>query len=160
MELNPFLKKRMREVPIPDAAGDTRISSADKGQKVPGTKADIVGGDGISVLGTDANEGNILDEGGLEVGVTRQRKSSGIQIIPQEWPDQKEEAWVDLGAGGVVINTAHNFWKKISFNPSLKDFNTNRVLIEALIKFKNDELQWDPKKTLEYFRDLLHATWV
>ena len=40
-------------------------------------------------------------------------------------------------------------------------FNVNRVLIEALIKFKNEELKenWDPIKTLNMYRDLLHKTW-
>jgi len=43
----------------------------------------------------------------------------------------------------------------------LEKFNINRILIEALIKFKNEELKetWDPLKTLQTYRDLLHKTW-
>ena len=42
-----------------------------------------------------------------------------------------------------------------------EQFNIRRLLIESLIKFKNDELKenWDPAKTLNMYRDLLHKTW-
>jgi len=29
-----------------------------------------------------------------------------------------------------------------------------------LIKFKNDEVEWDAKETLERYRNLVHKTWI
>ena len=81
-----------------------------------------------------------------------------------EFPEEPEEAWIDLQRGAVCINIVHPFYVKMSnldrFG-KFEKFNINRILIEALIKFKNEELKegWDPQKTLNTYRDLLHKTW-
>ena len=162
-DLNPFLAPRKRMVPGPDDNGDITISD------VPGDGL----GDGEKPVnpgpgkepGTGDGTGFVEDDDGDQVGKLKERKSKGIRIIPTDkFPKEKEEAWVDLSQGAIVINLLHPFYVTMQNSDrfgKFEKFNVNRVLIEALIKFKNDELkdEWDPTKTLNMYRDLLHKTW-
>ncbi len=192
-DLNPFLSSRKRMVPLPDENGDfpisevegEEVSDGDGGGVGEGTDAGhgegeafVEDGDGGGVgEGTDAGHGEGTDAGhgegeafvedseGDEPGKHAEKKSKGIRIIlTEEFPDEKEEAWVDLKQGAICINVLHPFY--ITMRESdrfgkFEKFNIHRILIESLIKFKNDEIKddWDPKKTLDMYRDLLHKTW-
>jgi len=162
-DLNPFLNPRKRIVPGPDDSGEIVIS------EVPGDAL----GDGTETAnpgpgnepGTGDGTGYVEDGDGDTLGRLKERKSKGIRIIPtEEFPDEKEEAWVDLSQGAVCINVLHPFYITMQGSDrfgKFEKFNIHRVLIEALIKFKNDEIKenWDPEKTLNMYRDLLHKTW-
>ena len=113
----------------------------------------------------DEGTAHVEDDEGDIPGKRVERRSKGIRIIPtEEFPNEKEQAWVDLPRGAVVINILHPFYitmKESDRFGKFEKFNIHRVLIEALIKFKNDELKedWDPRKTLNIFSDLLQKTW-
>lgn len=155
-DLNPFLNPAKRKIPLPDDAGDLIISEEDGG----GTE----GGKGGSKGGSrDHGEGisHVINENGEKLGSMQERKSKGLKIsLTYEAPDVLEEAWVDLSKGAIVVNAEHKFWKHVSKNAALSKFNLTRVLIEALIKFKNEEVKWDSKETLDKYRDLLHQSWM
>ena len=90
----------------------------------------------------------------------KERRARGIHIIYDDTLlKHNEEAFVDLAIGAIIIDTMHPFWLKCKGNYSLKNFNLMRIVIEALIKFKSDELEWSPKETLERSRDLIHKVW-
>lgn len=172
--LNPFLNPRKRMVPGPDNDGDISISkvsgeSLNDGKnsvKEPGSDQEPSSGqeprsDQEPGLGDDT--GFVKD--GDTAGKLKERKSRGIRIIPtEEFPTEKEEAWVDPNRDAVVINVLHPFYVTMQGSDrfgKFEKFNIQRILFEALIKFKNDELkdEWDPTKTLNTYRDLLHKTW-
>ncbi len=162
-DLNPFLAPRKRMIPMPDKDGDIPLSGVEG--------EGLAGGNGSSEdsainLGHGDGKFFVEDPDGDKPGKQVERKSKGIRIIPtDEYPDEKEEAWVDLNRGAVCINVLHPFYVKMQESDSrfgkFEKFNINRLLIEALIKFKNNELKenWDPEKTLNTYRDLLHKTW-
>jgi len=132
---------------------------------------DVVGGDGDGGTGSGRDHehgegtGFVEDEEGDTVGKRVEKRSKGIRIIlTEEFPDEKEEAWVDLPRGAIVLNILHPFYITMQNSDrfgKFEKFNIRRLLIESLIKFKNDELkeEWDPIKTLNTYRDLLHKTW-
>lgn len=161
-DLNPFLAPRKRQVPQPNEEGDILLS------EVPGgpVSGEGEGGDGPGRdIEHDEGTAHVEDEEGDIPGKRVERRSKGIRIIPtEEFPNEKEQAWVDLSKGAVVINILHPFYitmKESDRFGKFEKFNIHRVLIEALIKFKNDELKenWDPRKTLNMFSDLLQKTW-
>ena len=161
-DLNPFLTSKKRLVPMPDENGDLPISEVEG----EGPLGEEEGGNGG---GSDGGQGEgrsfVEDEQGDQTGTRKERQSKGIRIIPtDEFPDEVEEAWIDLQRGAVCINVLHPFYvrmRDLDRFGKLEKFNINRILIEALIKFKNEELKetWDPQKTLQTYRDLLHKTW-
>jgi len=162
-DLNPFLAPRKRMVPGPDDDGDTTVSEVPADGLGDGEKP-VNPGPGKEP-GTGDGTGFVEDDDGDQAGKLKERKSKGIRIIPTDkFPKEKEEAWVDLSQGAIVINLLHPFYLTMQNSDrfgKFEKFNVNRVLIEALIKFKNDELkdEWDPIKTLNMYRDLLHKTW-
>lgn len=161
-DLNPFLSARKRMVPVSDDDGDFPISEVE-GEEVSDGKG--TGGGKGDDPGHGEGKAFVEDSEGDRPGKHVEKKSKGIRIIPtEEFPDEKEEAWVDLKQGAICINVLHPFY--ITMRESdrfgkFEKFNIHRVLIEALIKFKNEELKekWDPQKTLNMYRDLLHKTW-
>ena len=168
VELNPFLNPRNRIVPVLDKNGDITVSETDDDNIASGTDDNTNdvggGGDGGGVTNdnhSDEPGTNIIDDkSGENHGSMKKKKSKGIQIIPAfDITIHTEEAYVDLQRGGVVVDMEHPFFKSCANNPSLHDFNLNRILIEALIKFKNDQVEWNATQTLNKFRDLLHASW-
>jgi len=155
-DLNPFLNSSKRKLPLLDDSGDLVVSE-EEGGGAEGGKGGSKGGS------RDHGEGTsyIIDEEGKKLGSLKERKAKGLHISPtDQFPEEPEEAWVDLSKGAIVVNTEHKFWKNVSKNAALSKFNLNRILIEALIKFKNEEIEWDPKETLNKYRDLLHKTWM
>ena len=40
-----------------------------------------------------------------------------------------------------------------------QNYNLVRIVIEALIKYKSDEVEWNTKETMNRFRDFLHAVY-
>jgi len=158
-DLNPFLSPRKRQVPMPDKDDNIRISEVEG----EGTGSDQGRGKG-SDIGHGEGKSFVEDEKGNQTGSLKERHSKGIRIVlTEEFPSEKEEAWVDLSRGAVVVNTLHPFYihmQNMDRFGNFERFNTNRVLIEALIRFKNNEVEWDPKETLNHYRDLLHKTWM
>lgn len=155
-DLNPFLNPRKREVPTLDPEGNIVVT------EVPGESAG--GGKGKGKGGRGSGHGTgisyVQDDEGNDPGSMQERRSKGIQIIPAyNITSHDEEAFVDLLQGGIVVDMKHPFFLLCANNPSLNNFNLNRILIESLIKFKNDEVTWDAKETLNHYRDLLHACW-
>tara|TARA_Y100000748_G_C15495648_1_gene488135 strand:+ start:1611 stop:3089 length:1479 start_codon:yes stop_codon:yes gene_type:complete len=161
-DLNPFLAPRKRMVPKPNKEGSIDLSEvaggpvSDEGKNSKGQGNDNEQDEGTA---------HVEDEEGNITGKRVERRSKGIRIIPtDEFPNEKEQAWVDLPRGAVVINILHPFYITMKDSDrfgKFEKFNIHRVLIEALIKFKNDELKedWDPRKTLNMFSDLLQKTW-
>ena len=167
-DLNPFLSARKRMVPTPDENGDFPLSEIEGGEGQGSGESGNGGEQGGEGQGEEqGGDGKTFvedDEGG-RAGKHIEKKSKGIRIIPtEEFPNEKEEAWVDLKKGAVCLNVLHPFYQ-IMVNSDkcgkFEQFNIRRLLIESLIKFKNDELKenWDPAKTLNMYRDLLHKTW-
>lgn len=168
-DLNPFLSARNRLVPVAKPDGDISVTKVD-GEKSSGASKKNGGTyspDGGKNADGDDDSGKsfVEDDDEGRPGTRRNKQSKGIRIIPtEEFPNEKEEAWVDLQQGAVCVNIAHPFYVKMKSADRLgilEKFNINRILIEALIKFKNDELkeEWDPQKTLDTYRNLLHKTW-
>lgn len=155
-DLNPFLNPRKREVPTLDPDGNIVVTEV-PGESAGGGKGKGKGGKG---RGHGTGTSYVQDDEGNDPGSMRERRSKGIHIIPAyNIKTHEEEAFVDLLQGGIVVDMVHPFFLQCANNLSLRDFNLNRILIEALIKFKNDEVTWDAKETLNHYRDLLHACW-
>ena len=101
------------------------------------------------------------DKDGNEIAKMKERRAKGIHIIYDDsLTKHNEEAVVDSIAGAIIIDTMHPFWLRCKNNHVLGNFNEMRIVLEALIKYKNDELDWDVKKTLEEYRDLVHKIWI
>lgn len=163
-DLNPFLSVRKQMVPTPNNDGDLVISSAESDKISHGEESGNGNGKGNDLGHGDA-KASVVNPKGDRPGKHVEKKSKGIRIIPtDEFPDEKEEAWVDFKQGAICINILHPFYIKMKESDKsgkFEKFNVQRILIEALIKHKNNELKntWDPQKTLNMYRDLLHKTW-
>ena len=156
-QLDPFLTPRKSKTPMLDSNGDIAAS------EVPGESL----GDGKGGKGTGDKHGPgdgtavVKDEEGNEAAKMKERRSRGLHIIYDDGlKSHEEESIVSMQAGGVVIDTNHPFWLRCKKSHTLRNFNEMRVVIEALIKFKNDEVEWDAKETLERYRNLVHKTWI
>lgn len=156
-QLNPFLAPRKTKTSALDSEGDITVS------EVPG---EVVGdGEGGKGLGKEPSIGEsvayVKDEEGVEAAKMKERRSKGLHIIyDNELKTHAEEAIVSIEAGGIIIDTNHPFWLRCKNNHALSNFNEMRVVIESLIKYKNDEVEWDAKETLEQYRNLIHKTWI
>ena len=156
-QLDPFLNPSKKEIPLTNTEGDVVVSEV-QGDGLGDGKGGKGGkGGGNSEPGTMY----VKDDEGNEVAKMKERRSRGLHIIYDDGlTSHKEESIVSLEAGGVVIDTNHPFWLLCKKHQVLRSFNEMRVVIEALIKFKNDEVSWDPKITLERYRDLIHKVWI
>jgi hypothetical protein len=157
-QLNPFLATRTQKIPVLNIDGDTPISdiSGDvvpegkNGGKGDGTKPGT--GDGIS---------HVMDEDGNEIAKMKEKRAKGLHITyDDDIKNHIDEAIVSIAAGGVVIDTQHPFWLKCKKNRDLSNFNEMRIVIEALILYKNEGLEWDAEKTLKTYRDMIHKIWI
>jgi hypothetical protein len=156
-KLNPFLTTRKSNTFSLDSNGEINVSG------VPG---ESLGGDSVAASGNGSEPGPgkgtgyVKDENAEETAKLKERRSKGLHIIYEsQLPTHKEEAEVSLQVGAVVIDINHPFYLLCKKNPVLKNFNDMRVVIEALIKFKNDEYEWNAKEALEIYRDLVHKIW-
>ncbi len=161
IDLNPFLNPRKRDIPAKDSNGTITVSETFGEGTYSGTGGSGSGSrEETNTIDSETNTNVVQDDSGRESGSTKNKRSKGLQIIPAfDIKTHSDEAFVDLLRGGVVVDMAHPFFILCNKNPTLRDFNLNRILIEALIKFKNGEVDWDATQTLNKFRDLLHACW-
>ena len=161
-DLDPFLTFRKRMLPTPDQNGDIPITETTGEGPVGGDEPVEDPGEGG---GAGDGEGTsfVEDKDGKEPGKRKERKSRGIRIIPtEEHPDEPLEGWVAPEQGAIVINILHPFYQTMMESDrfgKFGHFNMIRVLIEALIRHKSDELNWDAKKTLDTQNGLLHKMW-
>lgn len=145
-ELNPFLTA-MRPVP---GNGNEGVPSGDpepSGNPKPSTDGD--------------GDRNHRDQrrNGENRGHGRERRLPGLNIVLVDSPNDPE-SWVDIAKGAVVINVGHPFYKRISGNTHLVNFNYARLMIDALIKYKSEHVDWDPKRTVEMSGELLRSVWL
>ena len=152
--LNIFLSTTTRNILTPDETGDTPIT------EVPGEGGTgEEGGEGPGV-GPGRGEGiaHAEDDKGSDIGKAKPRKARGLQISVQDVPQEPKESWVDEGAGAIVLNKGHDFWKMHERTPT-EGYNMTRCLLEAIIRYKSGENEWSPTETLQQLDDLLHEVW-
>jgi hypothetical protein len=155
--LNPFLSTRKQKIPTLNKDGDTSVSEIPGEGVSDGKKAE---GDGDEP-GPGKGVSHAEDKDGNESAKMKERRAKGLHIIYDDGIKiHNEEAVVSLEVGAVIIDTQHPFWLRCKNNNTLSNFNEMRIVIEALIIYKNNELEWDAKETLEKYRDLLHKTWI
>ena len=156
-QLNPFLSTRKQKIPTLSNVGDTPVS------KIPGNGVSEGGkgrGDG-NKPGTGKDTSHVKDDKGNDIAKMKEKRAKGLHIIyDDEIKNHANEAIVSIEAGAVIIDTQHPFWLRCKSNHTLSNFNEMRVVIEALIIYKNDEVEWDAKETLEKYRDMIHKTWI
>ena len=156
-QLNPFLSIRKQKIPTLTKDGDTPVGeipgegiSEGKGGKGEGSKP-----------GTGKGASHVEDENANETAKMKEKRAKGLHIIyDDEIKNHTDEAIVSIEAGAVIIDTQHPFWLRCKNNHTLGNFNEMRIVIEALIVYKNDEVEWDAKETLEKYRDMIHKTWI
>ncbi|MDH3835058.1 MAG: hypothetical protein OES34_13010, partial [Nitrosopumilus sp.] len=68
-------------------------------------------------------------------------------------------ARVEPNAGAIIIDELHPMYTRTSDTRKIQNYNLMRIVIEALIRHKNEEVEWDAKETMYRFRNLLHAVW-
>ena len=163
--LNPFSNPREHNISVPSKGGDVTISDA-PGKQTPEADENEDGKTGDDSASTESSSGDehgtgtYQDKEGDKKGRNKTRRTRGIYIIPEDYPDDSREGWVDVQNGAIVFNTGHQFYKTLSENPSLRDYNLTRVVISALIKAKNDQREMDAVETLEKFERILHEVWI
>ncbi len=156
-QLNPFLSTRKQKIPTLTNEGDIPVSEI-PGEGVP--EGDGGKGDG-NKPGTGKGKAHAEDEDGTETAKMKEKRAKGLHIIyDNEIKNHTDEAIVSIEAGAVIIDTQHPFWLRCKNNHTLSNFNEMRVVIESLIIYKNDEVEWDAKETIEKYRDLIHKTWI
>lgn len=154
--LNPFLNTKKRLIPVRDSDGNIPVSEVEgdslgdgKGKGKENSGRDV--GDGIS---------HVSDDDGNDAGRMKERKSKGLEIIPAfDITEHDVEAFVSPELGGIVVDMTHPFFEKCSLSPSVSEFNFTRILIEALILFKQKEHTWGTEETFKEFRTLFHKSW-
>lgn len=158
--LNPFSNPKIHYVTLQDEDGNITIKEVPGEQSVVGINSGD-GSDSSEILsGDEEGSGFFEDEQGKELGSNQTRKSRGISIIPEDFPDDPREGWLDMSNRAVVYNTGHPFSKSVENNPSLYDYNLTRVVISSLIKAKNDQTDMDAVTTFNYFEKILHDVWL
>lgn len=158
--LNPFSNPKIHDVTLQDEDGNITIKEVPGEQSVVGTNSGE-GSDSSNISsGDEEGSGFFEDDEGGESGINKTRKSRGISIIPEDFPDDPREGWLDMNNRAVVYNTGHPFSKSVEKNPSLYDYNLTRVVISALIKSKNDQTEMDAVTTFNYFEKILHSVWL
>jgi hypothetical protein len=156
--LNPFLITKKQKILTPNADGDTPTSEI-PGEGVPEGKGGKEG-DG-SKPGTGDGTSIAEDEDGNEVAKKREKRAKGLHIIYDDGIKiHKDEAIVSIDAGGVIIDTQHPFWLACKRPRELSNFNEMRIVIEALIIYKNNEVEWDAEETLKKYRAMIHKIWT
>jgi len=154
-DLNPFLTHRKRTTLTLDDGGDTVVD------EVPGEgPGDGEGGGGGE--GVDAGVGTgitlIEDEDADRIALKKEKKSRGIKLVySRNLQTHTEEAKVERNAGAIIIDVLHPMYIRSKTPVTVQNYNLMRIVIEALIRFKNDEVEWDAKETMYRFRNLLHA---
>lgn len=165
--LNPFSDPREHSASFVSTDGDIAISEIPGKQTLKtdkngneGGKSDDASLPTKSTSGDDLGTGSYQNDDGDKKGLNKNRKTRGVYIIPEDFPDDPREGWVDIQNKAIVYNIGHPFAQSVSKNPSLYDYNLARVVISALIKDTNDRKEMDAVETLEKFEKILHAVWI
>lgn len=157
--LNPFSNPNIHYVTLRDEDGNITIKEVEGQQSVVGTNTGD-GSDSSDIASGDQQGSGFFEDDDGESGINKTRKSRGISIIPEDFPDDPREGWLDMSNRAVVYNTGHPFSKSVENNPSLYDYNLTRVVISSLIKAKNDQTDMDAITTFNYFEKILHDVWL
>lgn len=156
-DLNPFLSPRKKKTLTLDENGDTVVSEE------PG-EGHLDGKGGRGIDGSDRGVGDgtslIEDEDGNQTGTKKERKSKGLRLVfTKKLQTHNDEAKVEPNAGAIIIDELHPMYERTLDNRKIQNYNLMRIVIEALIRHKNEEVEWDAKETMYRFRNLLHAVW-
>lgn len=155
-DVNPFLAKREREIPVENKDGAELLSESTGFQKT-GKDAKHSGPGGT--VGDESGKSNVFDQKGSKLGEIQIRHSRGFNIGEIEHDEsEKKEAYVSIAEKAVIINIGHPFYKKIQ-NSSLSEFHKYKIVIEALIRFQVESEGWSVEQALDKSRDLLHSIW-
>ncbi|MDA1124713.1 MAG: ATP-binding protein [Crenarchaeota archaeon] len=156
-DLNPFLSPRKKKTLTADENGDIVVS------EVPG-EGNFDGKGGSGGDGSDRGIGDgtslIEDVDGAQKASKKEKKSKGLRLVyTKKLQTHNEEARIEPNAGAIIIDELHPMYTRTLSNRKIKKYNLMRIVIEALIRHKNEEVNWDAKETMIRFRDLLHAVW-
>ena len=155
-DLNPFLITRKSLQPTKTTDGQEQLSEI-QGSSLGDGKGK---GDEDSGLGQGEGMTQIKDPKGSERGEMRPRKTRGINVTPQTGITEHElEAFVDPAQQTIILDMDHPMVKYFDSNPSARNLNFTRILIQALIAYKSLEVEWDTKETMNQFSKLLSAVY-
>lgn len=155
-DLNPFLNPRQRTTLKVDENGDVIVTEEPgegpgDGEGGKGDGGDRGVGDGTTL---------IEDEDGVTIAIKKERKAKGLRLVfTKQLQTHNEEARVEPNAGAIIIDEIHPMYLRTSDNKKTQNYNLVRIVIEALIKYKSDEVEWNTKETMNRFRDFLHAVY-
>jgi hypothetical protein len=155
-DLNPFLNPRKRTTLKIDENGDV-IVTEEPGEG-PGD------GDGGTGDGGDRGVGDgttlIEDENGVTTAIKKEKKAKGLRLVfTKQLQTHNEEAKVETNAGAIIIDELHPMYLRTNDSKKIQNYNLMRIVIEALIRHKSEEVEWDAKETMNRFKDFLHAVW-
>ena len=150
-DLNPFLISKKTTTLRPDTDGDVHVSEDDDN------------GSGDDKNGSGAKTGSksrlVKDEDSGKTAVKGEKKSKGLRMVfTDQLQTHNEEARVETHEGAIVIDVLHPMYLRTKDIKKLQNHNLVRIVIESLIRHKNEEVDWDAKETMYRFRDLLHAS--
>ena len=156
-DLNPFLSPRKRTSLTLNEDGDTVVGEVPgegpgdgKGSR-EGKGGDRGVGDGTSL---------IEDEDADRIASKREKKAKGLRLVfTKKLQTHNEEARVETKAGAIVIDELHPMYLRTKDTKKIQNYNLMRIVIESLIRHKNEEVEWDAKETMYRFRNFLHAVW-
>lgn len=156
-DLNPFLTSRKRSTLTLDEDGDAIVGEepgegpSDGTGSGEGDGSDRGAGDGTSL---------IEDEDADRIASKKEKKSKGLKLVfTRKIQIHNEEASVHTHTGAIIIDELHPMYLRTMDNKKIQNYNLMRIVIEALIKHKNEEVDWDAKETMIRFRNFLHAVW-
>lgn len=156
-DLNPFLSPRKKKTLTLDENGDVIVSEEPGEGNLDGKGGR--GGDG-SDRGVGDGTSLIENEDGSETASKKEKKSKGLRLVfTKKLQTHNEEARIEINAGAIIIDELHPMYERTLDNRKIQNYNLMRIVIEALIRHKNDEVEWDAKETMYRFRNLLHAVW-
>lgn len=156
-DLNPFLSPRKKKTLTVDENGDTVVSEDFGDGNLDGKGGK--GGDGDD-RGVGDGTSLIENEDGTQTASKTEKKSKGLRLVfTKKLQTHSEEARIEPNAGAIIIDELHPMYERTSDNRKIQNYNLMRIVIEALIRHKNEEVEWDAKETMYRFRNLLHAVW-
>ena len=110
--------------------------------------------------GIDDRNSLIEDEDGVTTATKKEKKAKGLRLVfTKQLQTHNEEAKVETNAGAIIIDELHPMYLRTNDNKKIQNYNLMRIVIEALIRHKSEEVEWDAKETMNRFKDFLHAVW-
>ena len=102
----------------------------------------------------------IEDENGVTTAIKKEKKAKGLRLVfTKQLQTHNEEAKVETNAGAIIIDELHPMYLRTNDSKKIQNYNLMRIVIEALIRHKSEEVEWDAKETMNRFKDFLHAVW-